>query len=199
MTRRLRALPPESWSDLLKQLFGSSDPTAPDGAVEERRHRAQPPNILLTIGHWPDLLAPFLGFASALAAKGSLSRRASELLALRASWNCRSAFEWGHHVEYAHDAGLSEVEIERVVIGPEADGWNMIDRTLLRAADELHTTQRIADETWQVLENEFDEAQLVEITFVVGHYTMLSMVANSTDVPLEPGLPSMPEREATQA
>jgi len=41
---------------------------------------------------------------------------------------------------------------------------------------------------------EFESAQLVELPFVVGNYTMLSMVANATDVPLEPDLPLMPSR-----
>ena len=60
---------------------------------------------------------PFLRFAAVLAAQGVLPRRASELLALRAAWNCRSAFEWGHHVLYARAAGLGDEEIERVAQG----------------------------------------------------------------------------------
>ncbi len=150
-----------------------------------------PPNILGTIAHHPNLLEPFLRFSAVLAA-GELPRRASELLALRAAWNCRSAFEWGHHVRYALDAGLSEEEIARIPAGTEAPEWSTSDRVLLRAADELHGRQAICDETWGALAASFDEAQLVEIPFVVGQYTMLSMVANATGVPLEEGLPGLP-------
>jgi hypothetical protein len=39
---------------------------------------------------------------------------------------------------------------------------------------------------------EWGNAQLVEIPLVVGHYTMLSMLANASGVPLEPGLPPLP-------
>ena len=46
------------------------------------------------------ILIPF----SALAQEGALSRRESELLALRSSWNGQSDFEWGHHVVYARAA-----------------------------------------------------------------------------------------------
>jgi alkylhydroperoxidase family enzyme len=144
--------------------------------------------ILRTLAHDEPLLAPFLGWAAALAGGGALSRRDSELLALRAAWNCRSAYEWGHHNEYARAAGLSEAEIARVAAGPEADGWSERDRLLLRAADELHATQRLDDATWAALRALFSDAQLVEIPLVVGHYTMLSMLANATGVPLEPGL-----------
>ena len=80
------------------------------------------------------------------------------------------------------------------MIGPSDAAWSAYDRCLLEAADELHRSQRISDETWRSLRTRFDEAQLVEIPFVVGNYTMLSMLANSTDVPLEAGLPELPTR-----
>jgi alkylhydroperoxidase family enzyme len=146
------------------------------------------------MAHHPKLLGPFLGFATALAQQGTLSRRDSEMLALRASWNCQSEFEWGHHVVYAEAAGLSDSEIARIPVGPEALGWSAEDRSLLRAADQLHAGQQIEESVWQALSSRYSEAQLVEIPFVVGQYTMLSMVANSTGVMLEPGLDRLPPK-----
>jgi len=145
--------------------------------------------ILGMLAHDELLLAPFLGWAAALAGRGALSRRDSELLALRAAHRSRSAYEWAHHAEYARAAGLSADEIARVAAGAEAEGWSEPDRLLLRAADELHAQQRLGDATWGELRARFSDAQLVEIPLVVGHYTMLSMLANATGVPLEPGVP----------
>jgi alkylhydroperoxidase family enzyme len=153
--------------------------------------QAAPPNILGTVAHHPSLLEPLLRFSAALAG-GVLPRRSSELLALRAAWNCRSPFEWGHHAVYARDAEMTADEIQRVAAGPEAPGWSELDALLLRVADQLHAGQDVDDETWEALARHYDEAQLVEIPFVVGQYTMLSMVANATAVPLEPGLPELP-------
>jgi len=153
------------------------------------------PNMLRAIAHHPRLLEPFLGFAAALA-RGELPRRESELLALRASWNCRSEFEWGHHVLYGRAAGLSDAEIAAVAIGADAPGWSDADRALLRAADELHAQQSIGDATWALLASRWNAAQLVEIAFVVGQYTMLSMVAGALAVPLEDGLPELPRARA---
>ena len=149
------------------------------------------PNMLRAIAHHPRLLEPFLGFAAALA-RGELPRRESELLALRAAWNCRSEFEWGHHVLYARDAGLSDDEIAAVAEGPAAPGWSGDDRALLTAADELHAQRGLSDATWSALAGSWSAAQLVEIPFVVGQYTMLSMVAGALAVPLEDGLPLLP-------
>ena len=87
-----------------------------------------------------------------------------------------------------------EEEIERIAEGPRAKGLTGRDQLLLRAADQLHEQKTIDDPTWKALVAEFESAQLVELAFVVGNYTMLSMVANATGVPLEPGLPPMPAR-----
>ena len=160
----------------------------PDGA-----ERKSPPGMLNTVVHHPDLVEPFLDFANVIAYKGSLPRRESELLALRVAWNCRSEFEWGHHVDYARDAGLSDGEIARIPAGPSAEGWSDIQRALLEAADELHTTQNVSDEVWAKLAGVYSEKQLIEVLFVVGEYTMLSMVVNASGVTLEPGFDPLPE------
>ena len=151
------------------------------------------PNILGTIAHHPTLLEPFLGFAAALASRGVLPKRSAELLALRTAWNCRSSFEWGHHALYAREAGLGDDEIERIAKAPESTHWSAPDRALLRSADELHQQHTLNDDTWAELAGLLSEAQLVELVFVVGQYTMLSMLARATGVPLEPGLPPLPE------
>jgi 4-carboxymuconolactone decarboxylase len=194
VTERIRPLDPTEWSEETRRLLGGTLDGVDDLEGAPRREGARPLNILLTIAHHPHLLGPFLGFAATLAIRGVLCRRDSELLALRAAWNCQSAFEWGHHVVYAKAAGLTDPEIARIVVGPSDAAWSAHDCCLLEAADELHCSQRISDETWRLLRTQFDEAQLVEIPFVVGNYTMLSMLANSTDVPLEAGLPELPTR-----
>ncbi len=137
---------------------------------------------LLTIAalaNHPPLLAPFLGWAAALALQGALSKRDHELLALRTAHNWRSDFEWDEHARYAVDAGLNDDEIARIRTGPDAPGWSDHDADLLRAADELHRDGRIGDATLASLEAEHSPAALIEMLYVVGQYTMLSMVANT--------------------
>ncbi len=199
-SRRLAPLPADEWSPEVRRLLGGTRERV--AALEGNSGEAQPDaseepktlNILRTIAHHPKLLGPFLGFATALAQEGALTRRDSELLALRTSWNCQSEFEWGHHVEYGRVAGLTDEEIDRITKGPKARGWSPADRNLLRAADQLHARQQIDDATWEALAAQYTPAQLVEIPFVVGQYTMLSMVASSTGVTLEDGYDRLPAR-----
>jgi alkylhydroperoxidase family enzyme len=150
----------------------------------------EPARTMAVLARQPDFLAPFLGWAAALALHGTLPKRDHELLALRAAWNCRSEFEWGEHAEYARAAGLTDAAIHSVAGDPAT--FAPVEAALLRAADELHSGSDVTDDTWGVLAAHYDDAQLVEILFVVGQYTMLSMVANAAQVGLPDGLDPLP-------
>ena len=104
---------------------------------------------------------------------------------MRVASNCGSEFEWVEHAEYARGAGLTDFEIEMVAQSIGAGSWSDAERALLTAADELHSGTDVSDSTWSVLATHYDAAALVEILFVVGQYTMLSMVANAAGIPAE--------------
>ena len=137
---------------------------------------------LLTVAalaNHPPLLGPFLGWAAALALEGALPKRDHELLALRTAHLCGSEFEWDEHCAYASNAGLTAEEIDRVRLGADALGWSEHDAVLVRVADELHATNTVSDATLAAAVDEYPPAALVEMLYVVGQYTMLSMVANA--------------------
>ena len=192
---RLAPLDDHEWTDKARAAISPTIRSVAamlgDEAVT-RPERKKPLNILLTLAHNDQLIGPFLQWAGALAVHGALDRRDAELLALRAAWNCRSDFEWGHHVEYAEHFGLHRDEIDRVPHGADAAGWMPHQAALLRAADELHGQAMVSDETYEQLSAAFNPAQLIELVMTVGQYTMLSMVANTFAVETEPGLESLP-------
>ena len=187
---RLAPLPESQWSAETRALIAGTLPQV-SSLTGEAASPARPLPILTVIAHHPTLLGPFLDFARALARRGVLPRRESELLALRAAWRSQSRFEWGHHAQFARASGMSEAEVARVAEHGDAQ-LPARELLLLRAADELHATQHLTDPTWAALRTAFTDAQLVEIPFLVGEYTMLSMVAESLGVPVEDGLPALP-------
>ncbi len=192
--QRIPSLEPEEWDERTRGLLGATL-----GKVAKLQDAPQPKplHILTTLANHSALLEPFLGLMSTLAMAGDLVRRDSEMLALRASWNCRSEFEWGHHREYGLSAGLSAEEIDDIAVGPTAARWTPIEAALLRAADELHAVQTIGDATWKDLAAHYSHKQMIELLFTVGQYTHLSMVANSLGIALEPhlsGLPDVPDK-----
>lgn len=184
MAPRIPPLPESAWDDDLRDLLSRSLRTAGD----------RPLNIFTTLAHHPSLLRAWMRFGTALLLRGALPARDRELLILRTGWLCRSDYEWGQHVLMARDAGLTDAEIERVPDGPEAPGWNDHDRTLLRAADELHHDSRISDATWEALAAVHDRTQLIEIPMLVGQYHLVAFTLNTLGVENDPGVPHLPRR-----
>ena len=149
-------------------------------------------NIFRTFIHHPKLLKRWLVFGNHVLFKSSLPPRERELLILRTGWRCRAEYEWGQHVVIGRAAGLTDEEIDRVTLGPDAPGWDPFDATLLRAADELHDDHIVGDETWKALGERYSTQQLMDLVFAVGQYTLVSMALNSFGVQLDPDVPGFP-------
>jgi alkylhydroperoxidase family enzyme len=150
------------------------------------------PNILTTLANHPKLFEKFQDFNNYVALETSLPPRDRELLILRTGWLCRSDFELGWHVLRGRAAGLTDQELARIAQGSNADGWNALDATLLRAADELFYNTFIGDETWHALAKHYDQRQMMDILFTVGEYNMLAMFLNSAGIQLDEGVPHYP-------
>jgi 4-carboxymuconolactone decarboxylase len=165
--------------------------TAAVGFDIPKSDTTSPVNLVMTMARNPRLAQRWISFGTRLMG-GALLARHRELVILRTGARCGSAYEWGQHVLISREVGLTDVEIQRVLDGPDADGWTSLERALLRSVDELHDTCRISPELWAVLATELDDAQLVELPMLVGHYTMVAYTANALEVELDLGLPPFP-------
>jgi NAD(P)-dependent dehydrogenase (short-subunit alcohol dehydrogenase family)/alkylhydroperoxidase family enzyme len=183
MTARLPGLPPASSSPHVRALL--DDAVARVGAV------ANPLPTLTLIAHQEALLEPFLVWARAIGLGATLSRRTSELVALRTAYLCGSGFEWHEHSNYARAYGMSDDEIAAIASGPGAPRWDAADRAALQAADDLHRTATVSDATWAALTAHFTTADVVELVLTAGQYRLLSGLANAAGV-LE-GAGSLPD------
>jgi 4-carboxymuconolactone decarboxylase len=182
-------LPPE-W-DAETHDAASAFPSARDFVLSRYRDRAGGARGMHGLGvilRYPTLAKAFLTFNNHVATASTLSKRIRELLILRISWLRRSEYEFVQHVVLGRNAGLSEAELERVQVGPDAPGWDPIDSDLVRAVDELHADARIQDATWARLSAHFSTEQLMDLVFAVGCYDILAMVFKTFGAQLEPGV-----------
>jgi len=191
---RIPPQPPEDWSPATREEFGRVEPVRTPGPPGQTGPAARPLHLPSVIAHHPTLLSPYLVWAKAIALGGTLERRDATLLALRTAFRCDSEFEWGVHGETAVlRSGLTRDEVRRVASGPDDPAWSAREASLLRAVDELHDRQTISDDTWNSLGHDYDDAARIEIVFVVGHYTMLSMLANSVGAAPEERWAAIPD------
>ena len=119
---------------------------------------------------------------------GALPFRLTELVLLRTAWLCQGGYVWGHHSQMAKKAcGFSAEDIERIIAGSDAAGWDEQDRAVLRAVEELHETSTISDETWAMLARHLDDRQLIELPILVGQMHGVIYTQNALRVRLMPG------------
>jgi AhpD family alkylhydroperoxidase len=145
-----------------------------------------PPNVFTTLARHRRIFRRWLRFAAALMPGGILRRVDTELLILRVAHNCDCRYEWQHHERLGRAAGLSAEQIDATRGGPGAAGLSSRQLFLLRAADELHTSRTLGDETWTALRDEYSEVELIELCLLVGHYEMLAMTLNALAVQPDP-------------
>jgi len=149
------------------------------------------PNLVGTWAHHPVLARRLLALSAALL-DGVIPPRDREILILRSARNTGCDYEFGQHVRLAAHAGLTQPEIDAIATDDEDDVLDEFDRTLLAAADELHTTASLSDTTWERLAGRYDEEALVEVPILVGNYHTIAYIVGAVGVRSEPGLPTLP-------
>jgi 4-carboxymuconolactone decarboxylase len=146
-------------------------------------------NAVATYAHYPALAAAMLPYTEFLLTKSTLPPRHRELLWLRTAWLSRSDYLWAQRAPAARRAGVSDVELARIALGPDAPGWEPFEAALLRAADELRVDAFVSDATWAALAARYDANQLTDLVYGVGEIAMHATFASTLRIDIEPELP----------
>ncbi len=145
-------------------------------------------NAIATYARYPALGTAMLAYTEFLLTKSTLPPRHRELLWLRTAWLARSDYLWAQRAPAARRAGVSDAELARIALGPDAPGWEPFEAALLRAADELHVDAFVSDATWAVLAARYDANQLTDLLYGVGEIAMHATFANTLRIAIEPEL-----------
>lgn len=148
---------------------------------------ADVPEIVATLLRHPHLYGKHVALGVELLGNGVLALRHRELAILCTAWLSGAPFEWGEHVAIARKAGIASAEIERITAGGAAPGWDPDDKAIVQAAEELHGDAMISDPVWAALSAFLDERQLIELVYVIGHYTKVAYLQNALRLRLTPG------------
>ena len=167
-------------------VFGAGSrlqPVAKDGLTDEQRALAATYSRAFGTGAdfrtllvHPEAVRGVLPFANYILSESTLPARHRDLLVVRTAWLARSGYLWGKHTRQGLDG-----------TGRSVTGLSDFERTLLRAADELHEYSFIRDETWAAMAKEYSLHQLMDATFTVADMTMIAAIVNSVQADLEPG------------
>jgi len=167
-------------------------PYAPE--LEALLRRMTPPDapetlaLFRVLARHPSLaerMTPWAGFL--LSRRALLTLRDREIVIDRVCVRCGAEYEWGVHVAaFAKAAGITEAET--AAIAAQTRDYSIMpirDQLLVRMVDDLHETARIDTELLVAMQEHWSDAQIIELTILVGWYHAISYLCNVSRVPLE--------------
>ncbi len=157
-----------------------------DKVVSGPRGKIQGP--LRAALHNADLADRWQALGALLRYDTLLSPRHSELAILVTGRACNSPFEWYAHRIEGEKAGIEAPVLDALLARQWPEGLSDDDAIVLRFALELNEHRSVSDATYAAALQRFGERTVVELTALVGYYTMVAMTLNAHEIPLPEGV-----------
>jgi 4-carboxymuconolactone decarboxylase len=162
-----------------------------DKIVSGRRGKIQGP--LRAALHSAELADRWQALGELLRYNTTLTPRQSELAILVTGRACNSPFEWYAHRLEAEKCGIEAPVIEAILAETSPTGLSAEDAAIVQYATELNRFNSVTDETYANALAHLGERRVVELTALVGYYTMVAMTLNAHEIPLPEGIqPAFP-------
>ena len=138
--------------------------------------------------HNPELAERWSQFGEVLRYRTCLPPKLSELAVIVTGRHWTSQIEWHVHARAAAAAGLGTAAIEAIRLGrmpqfedPDEAAIHDFTRQLLREGE-------VGIEAYRRVETRFGPRGVVELTALIGYYTMVSLTLNAHEIPLPEGI-----------
>jgi alkylhydroperoxidase family enzyme len=143
-------------------------------------------NIFKTMAHSPKLMRDWLRMATPLLGNGLLLEpRLREIAILRIAQNTRSEYEFGQHIPIARAAGLTYEEIAALQDYESDNQYSDLERALIRYVDAVMAFATDSGDHARALRQWLSDRELLELSFVIGHWTMVACVLVPLEVDLD--------------
>jgi alkylhydroperoxidase family enzyme len=145
-------------------------------------------NIFKILGHNPVLLRNYARFGTTFFSGTALTSRLREIAVLRVGQLTGSEYEFGQHVRIALMAGLSVEEIAGLQNYDETESFSELDRAVIKYTDAVSALDEDASEQARGLKRWLSEREIMELTFAIGHWNMVSRLLVPLEVELDEAL-----------
>lgn len=155
----------------------------------------EPLALFRTLAIHQDLFSRMRPLGAGILGSSVIDASLREVLIHRTCALCRCEYEWGvHAASFGATVGLTEEQLASTVHGsPDDDCWHPRQRAVLRLADELHSTARVSDSSFDELSRWFDATQLIELTVTAGWYHTIAFAVGVTGLQREAWAARFPE------
>lgn len=137
--------------------------------------------------HCPELADRWQNLGVLLRYQTSIPARLSELVILVTARRWNSQIEWYIHAEAARKAGLPEPIIETIREGHSPEFESDYEAAVYEYARELQESGQVSEPIYEKVLARLGVVGVVELTAIIGYYTMVSMTLNAHEIPLPDG------------
>jgi 4-carboxymuconolactone decarboxylase len=152
--------------------------------------RGQVIGPLRAVIHSPELAERWSSLGEFLRFGTCLPPRLNELAIIVTGRRWSSQIEWWVHARAAAAAGLPDDVIEAIRTGEAPAFADVDDAAIYEYARQLQLNGQVDEATYTAVVKRWGARGAVELTGVIGYYTMVSMTLNAHEIPLPDGVAS---------
>lgn len=111
-----------------------------------------------------------------------LKLKDSELAIITVAAYWKSQAEWQIHAPIAVDAGICPRAVEKIRVGIVPNFQKPVEKYIHQATKEILETKRLSNDTYEQLQNLFDDKLIVNLIGLIGYYSMVAITLNTFEV-----------------
>lgn len=124
--------------------------------------------------------------------KTSIGQKLTEFVALLTAREWSADYEWSAHAGEAEKYDITPGMIEAMRVGRRPDAMSPDQTLCYDFVAELFHNKQVSDVTYEKARKRFGEKGVVDITGIVGYYTLLAMQLNVAQVAPQGAVPRLP-------
>jgi len=149
--------------------------------------RGQPTGPWIALLRSPELMTRTRGLSDYLRFESVVPGWLRELVILMTAREWGQNYEWNAHYPIAIDEGLSAEMARAIAEGRRPENMVEEEEILYDFCLELQRNHAVSDATYQRAVDRFGEQGVIEVVSLMGYYTMISMILNTSRAPLPAG------------
>jgi 4-carboxymuconolactone decarboxylase len=149
--------------------------------------RGQPTGPWIAFLRSPELMTRTRGLSDYLRFESIVPGWLREFVILMTARQWGQNYEWNAHYPLAIDEGLSPDIARAIAEGRRPEGMVLEEEILYELCLELQRNHSVSDATYERAVDRFGEQGVVEIVSLMGYYTMISLILNTSRAPLPDG------------
>jgi 4-carboxymuconolactone decarboxylase len=149
--------------------------------------RGEPTGPWIALLRSPELMTRTRGLSDYLRFESVVPGWLREFVILMTARQWGQSYEWHVHYPLAIEEGLSPAIARAIAGGRRPEGMVDEEEILYELCLELQRNHSVSDATYEKAVSRFTEQGVIEVVSLMGYYTMISMILNTSRAPLPAG------------